>query len=348
MNNTKNIKLVRAYLKQIRAEAFLITSEPNVRYLSGFRGNDCCLLLTAREKIFLADFRYKSQAQKEICPDFKIIMVENSRYEVIKNLVKQRNIKTLCFESSALTVEQFDKLKNILGKNAKLFPTKNVVEKLRLLKSPEEIKLIKKAVSITKKSLRLLKPFIKPGVSEVFLRNKLEQFLKDCGAQRAAFDIIVASGPNAAMPHAQTTKRKIKPNEPIIIDVGAEFNGYKSDLTRTFFSGKITPYIKYYKLIGNAQHAAIKLVRPHVMICELDKAAREYLGKKGLAQYFGHALGHGVGLQVHEAPSISVKNNEKLLAGMVFTVEPGIYITGNGGIRIEDMIMVTKKGYEVL
>ncbi len=342
------LQKVRKAIKSAKAQAMLITSLHNVRYLSGFTGSECRLLITEKENIFLCDFRYRLQAQKELGSIFKVLMIEGNIFSLLKNVLKQRKIQTLNFESQHITYEQYYNLKTALGKKTRLGASKDIIEQLRMIKSPEELKIIRKAVSITKKSLRALKPLIKPGVSELFLKNKLNEMLKNNGASGPAFDTIVASGPNAAMPHATTTKRKIGMNDPVIVDVGADYKGYKSDLTRTFFSGKITQYVKHYKLLATAQDRAIKLVRPQGRIQKIDRIARQVLDAAGLGQYFGHALGHGVGLEVHEKPYISGKSKQRFKSGMVFTVEPGVYIPDSGGIRIEDMVLVTKKGYEVL
>ncbi len=342
------LQKVRKSLKTSKAQAMLITSVCNVRYLSGFTGNECCLLITEKENLFLGDFRYIEQAQKELGSLFKVLRIEGNAYSHLKSIAQAQKINSINFESEHITYEQYRNLKTALGVNFRLLATKNIIEQLRMLKSPRELQLIRKAVFITKKSLQALKPLIKPGVTEIFLKNKLNEIMRENGANGPAFETIVASGPNAAMPHAAATNRKIGKNDPVIVDVGADYKGYKSDLTRTFFSGKITQYVKYYKLLAAAQDRAIKLIRPQGEIHKTDQKAREVLNTADLGKYFGHALGHGVGLEVHEKPYISGKSKERFIAGMVFTVEPGVYIPGSGGIRIEDMVVVTKKGYKVL
>ncbi len=342
------LQKIRKSLKASKAQAMLITSEHNVRYLSGFTGNECWLLITLKENLFLGDFRYYDQAHSELGSLFKVLMIEGNVYSLIQDIASQRKLHAINFESEHITYAQYLRLRASLEGKFHLGATKDIVEQLRMIKSPMELKLIRKAVSITKKSLVALKPLIKPGVTELFLKDKLEQMLKDNGASGPAFDTIVASGPNAAMPHAKTTKRKIGKNDPVIVDVGADYKGYKSDLTRTFFSGKITQYVKHYKLLATAQDRAIRLIRPGGKIQKADQIARQILDQADLAKYFGHALGHGVGLEVHEKPNISGKSNKRFRAGMVFTVEPGVYIPDSGGIRIEDMVLVTKKGYKLL
>ncbi len=347
MNNPRVNKL-KAYLKKANINAMLITSPANVRYLSGFTSAESWLLITPGQNVFVSDFRYKLQAEQELDGSYQIEMVTKSIYPLLADLIKKFKIKSLGIEPDHITYNQFSRIKASLPKEMQLISTTNAVEQLRMIKSPDEIVLIKKAVKLVKKSLKQLKPFIKTGVSELELKNKLEQMMLDNGSSHPAFDTIIASGPNAAMPHAIATSRKIKANEPIIIDVGGTVEGYKSDLTRTFFSGKITQYIEYHKLVANAQHRAIQLIRPLVKIQKIDQAARQILKTADLDKYFGHSLGHGVGLEVHEVPNISGRNPIRLKKSMVFTVEPGIYIPGSGGIRIEDMVLVTNKGCEIL
>jgi Xaa-Pro aminopeptidase len=343
----QRIQKLRAYLRRSKADALLVSSVPNVRYLSGFTGTDCCLLITSREKIFLGDFRYVTQAKQELGPLFSISMVEQSMVTLISRFVRKERVAVLQFEPRHINFDFYSKLAAAL-KKTRLEPASPAVEQQRQLKTGQELALIRKAVAITKKSLQELAPLIKPGIRESCLKNKLEEFLKAHGAEKIAFDTIVASGPNAAMPHAQTTNRKIGKQEPVIVDVGADYRGYKSDLTRTFFSGRITQYAEYYKHVVNAQDKAISLIRPHRKIRELETAARQVLQAAELDTFFGHALGHGVGLEVHEAPHISARSDLRLMPGMVFTIEPGVYIPGSGGIRIEDMVVVTDKGCEIL
>ncbi|RKY37704.1 MAG: Xaa-Pro dipeptidase [Candidatus Omnitrophota bacterium] len=339
---------VRNFLKKNKFDAFLITSLSNVRYLSGFTGDDCRLLLTLKENIFIGDFRYKLQAEKQVKDLFSIEIAQGSVFKLIKELAFKIHLKAVCFEEKYLSVFEYGKLKECVGRQSKLIGQNGIIEAQRQIKSTEELELIRTAVNITKKSLRSLEPFIKPGVSEIFLKHKLDSLQKEYGAQGPAFEIIVASGKNSAMPHAKATEKLICKNEPIIIDTGCVFKGYCSDLTRTFFLGKIMRYKKYYKLVAAAQDKAIKMVKPLVKIEKVAMAARQIYEQQGLNKYFGHALGHGVGLAVHEAPGICKNNPLRLRKDMVFTIEPGFYLPDWGGIRIEDMVRVTEKGCEIL
>ncbi|MCP4649925.1 MAG: aminopeptidase P family protein [PVC group bacterium] len=347
MINQKVLKIKR-FLRRNNYDAFLVSSPENVSYISGFTGGDCRLLITRRENIFIGDFRYKLQAKKELDDDsFCIEMLSSSIFTLLKDLLKKHNISSLCFESQYTSVAFYNQLTKHL-KRIKLIPTKETIEQQRIIKTPKELQNIQKAVNITKKGFKKLKTLIRPGITELWLKHKLEEILKSYGADGLSFDIIVASGLNAAMPHAKTTNKKIQKNEPIIVDAGANYKGYKSDLTRTFFLGKMTQYAHYYKLVATAQDRAIKIVAPGVKISTVDSRARAVFKKDNLQDFFGHALGHGVGLNIHEAPTISQLNKQKLKSGMVFTVEPGLYMPEWGGIRIEDMVTVTEKGYRVL
>ncbi|MDD5747090.1 MAG: Xaa-Pro peptidase family protein [Candidatus Omnitrophica bacterium] len=343
----ERIQRLREYLKTSNAGAYLVSLPANIRYLSGFTGMDCRLLITRRKNFFLGDFRYITQARQELDPSFEIQQVDHGFGTCLYRLLGKTKSAGLCFESKHTSVYAYNSLKNTL-KGIRLLPVTDIIEQQRQVKTGTEISAIRTAAAITRKTLKAIQPLIRPGVTEYAVKNKLEELLCRFGSEKPAFDIIVASGPNAAMPHAQTTQRKIGKHDPVIIDIGAQWNGYKSDLTRTFFSGRITKYIEYYKLIGNAQHRAISLIKPGVNAAEIDAAARQILHTARVEKYFGHALGHGVGLEIHEGPSISGASRQQLCAGMVFTVEPGIYIPRDGGVRVEDMVVVTEKGCEIL
>ncbi|NQT95730.1 MAG: aminopeptidase P family protein, partial [Candidatus Omnitrophica bacterium] len=231
----------------------------------------------------------------------------------------------------------------------KLYSTFGLIGKLRAIKDQQEVGLIKKAAAIAKKAYKSIKRELKEGKRETDIAGKIDFLVKKLGADRPSFETIVASGANASMPHAKPTAKRIKNSEAIIVDFGARLKGYNSDLTRTSFVGKIDKHFKLiYSIISIAQSKAINKIRPGVKISEIDKAARSYIVKKGFGKYFTHALGHCIGIDVHELPSINSKNHSVLKEGMVFSVEPGIYIPGSGGVRIEDMILVTAKGHEVL
>jgi Xaa-Pro aminopeptidase len=224
-----------------------------------------------------------------------------------------------------------------------------LVESFRQIKSKNELSKIKKAIEITKLAFQYAKTIIRVGVRENELACLLESFIKERGADSFSFDIIVASGQNTSYPHYKTSKKRLKKGEVLLIDMGVNYLGYKSDLTRIFFLDKITPVIRrIYNIVLMAQERAIKNIKPGVPISEIDRTARQFITRQGFGRYFGHSLGHGIGLEVHEDPHISFKNNNLLTENMIFTVEPAIYLPGRLGIRIEDMVLVTPNGAEIL
>ena len=337
----------QAILKRKNLDALFISHPANVSYISGFKGLDSFLLIIkGKEPLFITDFRYLQQARKEIS-GFRILSSAKSIIREIAGLIKKYHLKKVGFESAHLSYK--DSIFISTKTKQKLIPTEGLIEELRIVKNEVEIGIIKKSAYITKSALKKTLAYMKPGMSELEIAGYIEWQMRKAGAQRIAFPPIVASGENSAMPHAVSTTRKIRKQEPIIIDCGCVFDGYNSDLTRTIFLGRINAQFKsIYNTIEEAQRRAISLIHPGVKICRIDKAARDYIHSKGFERYFKHATGHGVGLKVHEAPVVSMKNFKTLKKGMVLTVEPGIYIPGLGGVRIEDMILVTDKSHRIL
>ena len=227
-------------------------------------------------------------------------------------------------------------------------PVTGIVEDLREIKDEFEVSQIRDCLKLHGKALAFLRKVVKPGITERQVLTQLEGFVKDNRA-KFAFDPIIASGPNSAYPHAKISDKIIRDNEPVLIDIGMDINGYKSDLTRNFFLGRITPlYAKALEALQIAQKESIAMIKPGVLVADVDTKARNILRKYGLAKYFGHSLGHGVGLDIHENPRLSIKSKSLLQPGMVVTVEPGVYIPGKFGIRVEDMVLVTHESCEVL
>ena len=328
-------------------DGFLVSSEANVSYLTGYQARDSYLLASKKEACFITDFRYREEAEKNI-QGLKVFQYKNL-FRDIAGLTRKFKIRRLGFESRDLNFAEYARIKGYLGPRVKLIDTFNVIEALRQIKAPQELKHIKEAIRITVLALKFLKKYLKPGMSELRVQGEIERFIRYQGARASAFSIIVASGPNSSFPHAVISERKIRADEPLLIDLGVEVQGYKSDLTRVFFLGKISSVQrKIYKIIQGAQAQAIEAVKPGIQVSRLDFAARSYIASAGYGKYFGHNLGHGVGLEVHEEPAISAKNKSQLKEGMVFTIEPGIYLPGRFGLRLEDMVLVTKKGFEVL
>ena len=256
-------------------------------------------------------------------------------------------VKRLGFESMDLPYGVVAGLKGLLG-DTRLVPLKNLAETLRSVKDRAEVACIRKAVDSAKKAFEMAASKIRPGISENRIRNSIEVELIESGSA-CAFDPIVASGTNSSKPHARVTRRIIAKNDFVMIDMGARIDGYNSDLTRTIILGNVSDRFKHiYKTVGEAQKAAIDRIKAGAKASDIDGAGRGYISRKGFGKYFGHSLGHGIGLGVHEEPSISPSSTTRLEAGMVFTVEPEIYIPGFGGVRIEDMVLVTKSGCEIM
>lgn len=340
------IKRLRRTLRRNKLDAIIISKPSNIYYISGFRGTDSYCLISTLESFIITDFRFTEQARKETV-DFEIVSNSASLFKKTTRLIKKLSLKKIGFESRHLTVKEAKGISDALGK--RLYPTFRVIERLRIIKEAGEIATIKKAAAVARDVLKKSIKEIKIGDREKDIALKIDFLLRKKGAESVAFPAIVASGPNASMPHARPTARRIKDEEPIIIDCGARFNGYNSDLTRTHFVGKINEYFKLiYSIVATAQAKAIDRVTPGEKISDVDKAARGYISRKGFAKYFGHATGHCIGIDVHEFPKINSKNHTILKEGMVFSVEPAIYIPGWGGVRIEDMVLVTAKGCVVL
>ncbi|UCH12204.1 MAG: aminopeptidase P family protein [Candidatus Omnitrophota bacterium] len=345
MNPT--ITTLRQSLKRKKLDAICISNPANVSYLSGFKGDDSFLLIDKdKEALFITDFRYLQQAKNEV-KDFKILMFSPPLINKIPKLTKKHHLKKIGFEAAHLNFDNVRKLN--IKRECKFISTDGLIERFRLNKTKPEIKVIKKSADIAVSALKKTINYIKVGMMELEVAGYLEWRMRKQGAERIAFPTIVASGINSSMPHAISSNKKIKKNEPIIIDCGCVFFGYNSDLTRTIFLGRIDAQFRHiYSIIREAQQKAISNIRPGVKVSSIDKVARDYIRRKGFGKYFGHATGHGIGRKVHEAPIISSKSGKALKPGMVFTVEPGVYIPGWGGIRIEDMVLVTDKSYKIL
>jgi len=332
-------------LSEYKLDAFLVLDRTNASYLSNTTIPECAVVLTKQKDFFFTDPRFQEDAKDQV-RGFRTVIAKNDFYPLLKQALKK--VKTVGFESEHLSYSNYLELKKQLP-GVKLVPIKGAVETKRIIKNKQEIKTIRRSVKISKKVFKHIQKTIKPGLTEREICAEIERKMKQEGAHAPAFDTIVASGPNSSRPHAAVTNRKIKRSDIVLVDFGADFNGYNSDLTRVVFLGKIsTLFRQIYSIVLEAQEKAISRVKPGVKISEIDKIARETIAKRGYGKYFLHATGHGIGRQVHERPNISLKNQDLLKPGMIFTVEPAIYFPGKFGIRIEDMVLVTGKHCEVL
>lgn len=338
---------LRARLRENNLEAIFVSNPVNCRYLSGFTGSSVYLLIMLEEAFLLTDFRYLDQALEE-APLFSLIPIRNSFTTTFEELVKKKCLKKMGFEENHLTVYWYETLKKILGE-VELIPLYQEIENLRAVKDEGEISLLQEAAKITERCFEKILHYLKPGVIEEDIANELEYMLKKEGAQKAAFDFIVASGKRSALPHGAASKKKVEPGDMVVIDFGIYYKGYCSDMTRTV----AVDYIgererRLYKLVLSAQKEAIQGIREGITGEEADALARQVIAEAGYGENFGHGLGHGVGLEVHEEPRLSANNKSILKRGMVVTVEPGVYFSGWGGIRIEDMVVIRKNKCELL
>lgn len=335
-------------LEEFGLDGLLISNQINITYLTGFPSRESYLLFSKKGNFFITDFRYLEES-KENLKGFIIKQVRGSLFKLIGELADKLKLKNLGFESKHLAFAEFEEINKQLPKICKFVCTYDILESLRQIKTEDEIKKIRTAVEIAIEAFEYIREFICLGKRESEIAEELRQFIRRQGADKVAFDIIVAAGRNSAFPHYNTGNRDLRPNEIVLIDMGVDYEGYKSDLTRVFFLGKITPIVKRtYSAVMEARNAAIRQIKPGFLISNLDKVARQYITRKGYGRFFGHSLGHGIGLEVHEEPHISKKNKNCLKKGMVFTIEPAIYLPNKFGIRIEDMVLVTKKGAEIL
>ena len=342
------IKKLRDILQQENLDALLVTFLPHVRYLCGYSGTNGMILISPEISFFLTDFRYQQQAKEQV-KDLKVVIAQRDLFSSLPDIpfLKGKRIK-MGFEADHLNCKSYQRLKKLLP-DCLLLPTEKVVETLTIKKDKGEIKKIKKAISITDRVFSEILDFIKPGVRELELSAEMEYRMKRYGSSTPYFETIVASGKRAALPHGVASSKKIREKEFVTMDFGAVFDGYTADMTRTVVVGKANRRQKQvYNTVLRAQKRAISKARSKIKACDLDKTAREVIKKAGYGKYFGHGLGHGIGLQIHDNPAVNSTNQQTLEPGMVVTIEPGIYIPNWGGVRIEDDALITQRGCEIL
>lgn len=330
-------------------EALLITDEKNVTYLTGFTGDSSYLLVTQTDLVLVSDSRYTTQLTQE-CPGLKVHIRPTGETLVgaTVKLVRRQKVNHLGLEGESLSMNASARLGQELPKVA-LHPTSGLVEQLRQIKDKDEIEATRRAVDYAQRAFAILRASLRPEQSEREIANELEYQLRRMGAKGCSFPPIIAVGSNAALPHARPTNRRIGEAPLVLVDWGADEGLYKSDLTRVLFTAKIPPKLhKVYGVVLTAQQRAIEAIRPGALCSEVDAVARGTIRDAGFEKYFGHGLGHGVGLNIHEAPRLAPKQDVPLKPGMIVTVEPGIYLPNQFGVRIEDDVLVTKDGAEVL
>lgn len=340
------LKKLRQALQQADLPALLVTSAHSRRYLTGFTGTAGVAVITANEAFFITDFRYTEQANDQI-EGYEIIEQKTTLIEAVAQLVEDKQLTKLGFEQDAMTYAEYDRYANAL--KAELVPTSGLVEKIRLIKTEDELTIIKQACKIADDAYEHILTFIKPGMTELEVSNELEFFMRKQGATSSSFDIIVASGTRSALPHGVATDKVIESGDFVTLDFGAYYNGYVSDVTRTLAVGEPSDKLKeIYQVVLDSQLLALEKIKPGMTGKEADAISRDYIASKGYGEAFGHSLGHGIGLEVHEGPGLSSRSDVVLEPGMVITIEPGIYLPGIGGVRIEDDALVTETGVEKL
>ncbi len=343
----KRLKRLREKLIDFSLDAVIINKPENRRYISGFTGSAGIVLITRNKSYLLTDSRYIEQAKKE-SPEYNVIDSGAMILKIIEEIFLGNKVNKIAFEDDYITHKNYMEYKEHLS-NFELISGKNIIENLRKLKDDEEINLISKAVQISESAFKYILDYIKPGVKEKDIALELEYYMKKNGAEDIAFPTIVASGWRSSLPHGLASSKKINYGDFITIDFGAVYQGYNSDMTRTICVGKPdNKQIEIYELVLKAQVNAINNIKEGITCKKADEFARKIISENGYGDYFGHGLGHGVGLAVHEIPSLSFKSKDTLFKNMIVTVEPGIYIPDWGGVRIEDMVIVKEKNVDVL
>ena len=343
----RRVEGLRARLKKEGFDAILISQAENRRYLSGFSGSAGFLLISGDAAFIATDARYTEQAGME-APGFELFEVSSELPKWFSRLAAKLDIKTVCVEAHDLSAATYRKLAGA-GSGKELVPTEGMVESLRAVKDAQELELIQSAVDISDAAFEEVAPSLRPGMTERQAAWELEKAMRQRGSQSLPFDIIVASGPNAALPHHQPGERQLQDGEPLIIDMGARSGGYVSDLSRTICPGKEShEFAKIYDLVLGAQLTAIATIEAGMSGGQADRLARTVIDRGGYGDSFGHGLGHGVGLAPHESPRLGRDSSDILAEGMVFTVEPGIYVSGWGGVRIEDVVLLEEGRPRVL
>ncbi|MBR3843650.1 MAG: aminopeptidase P family protein [Christensenellaceae bacterium] len=337
---------VRKLLAEKQVDAILLYKPANVSWISDFTGDSSMVIVAEKAEYFITDSRYTEQAEKEIPASFEIKEIRAEvRYKVLNDIMTQNNVKKLGIEGQYITLADMKDFEQAFS--AEYVMVDNEITALRAVKTEAELKIMRKAANITQDCFDHLLGYIKAGVSETDILAEMAYYFNKHGAGGASFNPIIAGGPNSSMPHAQVTDRILKPGDLLTMDFGCEIKGYKSDFTRTIAISGLEPDMKVvYNTVRTAQRAAMDALKPGFSGKEADKIARDIIYGAGYEGLFGHSLGHGVGLEVHESPRLSMYSTDIMKENMVVTVEPGIYIPGKGGVRIEDTVVITENGME--
>ena len=342
----RGLFILKKMIQKHHLNGILFFGLENIRYLCGFTGSDGVLWVSAEEKVFLSDFRYEEQARQEVQNAER--RTYRQKIEGVAQFLRGRSVKRLGFESSAISFENYQRLREKLPRVG-FIPLNREIQRLRACKASEELEKIRRAVQIASRSFQDIEGRFRSGVPERDLADLLEWRMKRRGGEGPAFPTIVASGDRAALPHGRASEKRMQNGETVIVDFGARFQGYHSDETVTLILGR--PSIeqrRIYDTVRRAQERALHAIRPGAKVQEIDGAARGVIERAGYGRFFGHGTGHGVGLAIHEEPTLSPRGQGRIEEGMVFTVEPGIYLPGRGGVRLEELVVVTASGFERL
>lgn len=352
---SSRLEQLRAKLDERGLDALIVSRNEDQRYLAGFSGHadfDSVMLISKNDARIVTDFRYTQVAETQ-APSFRVVKIERGKFEIgeaLRDFAQENNLRVIGFEPQHVTVYRFKQWqKGVRKAGAKLKPVEDLVKQLRAVKDESEIEQIRRAVQLTDDAFAHFVRVVRPGMTEKQGAWIIESFFREHGAEGNAFDPIVASGPNAALPHAEPTDRPIQLGEPLTIDIGARVDGYNADMTRTIILGHTTDkFDEIYGIVLKAQKQVEKRARVGMKGKQVDRIARRIIEKAGYGENFGHGLGHGVGRVVHELPRASKVYQDVMQPGMLLTVEPGIYIPDWGGVRIEDLIVFREDGIEIL
>jgi Xaa-Pro aminopeptidase len=353
MNYRNRLQALGDELPKCRLDFLVVTHLPNVRYLSGFTGSSAVLVVTPSRSVLFTDGRYRQQAREEV-RDAKVVIAAKQTMSVAADWFNRRRgsrpkAPAVGIEAEHFTVADRRRLGALLPKHVRMREAPPLVERARVIKDEDEISLIRQAVETGAGLFDTALATIRPGVREMEVAAKMEYAAREAGAEGMSFETIVASGQRSALPHGRASSAPVATGGFVVCDFGVILHGYCSDRTRTVYVGSATEEARRtYGAVLEAQLAAIDAVQPGVSVGSVDQAARKVLRKNGLAKYFTHSTGHGVGLEIHEAPRVAKGQPELLRPGMVLTIEPGVYLPGKWGVRIEDMVVVTEHGCEVL
>jgi Xaa-Pro aminopeptidase len=350
-NYKSRLSKLKQELHKQEIDAFIVTDIKNIFYLTGFTGSCAVLVVFSDNRhndCFYTDARYDKQAHLEVCEEVSVRVYTRELYKELVSYIKNINIKNVSLEANAMVVALYEFIKKELD-NKNIIPKAGIIEDLRLIKETVEIDLIKSAIKIAENSYNNVLEKISSGMREKDFANKLEYEMKAFDADDISFRTIVASGVNSAMPHFRTSDKKLENGDVVVVDYGCVYKGYVSDITRTIFVKEVINEIKiYYDILRDVQEEVLQKIKPGIIAKDLDLGVRKELSKFNLEKYFLHSLGHGLGIDVHEYPNINSNSEVVLKENMIFTIEPGIYIEDKWGMRIEDIVLVTSDGAEVL